>query len=45
MSKNVNFITKNLYHAIRMRVRDIKTILGPKEELMIGKSIADFGAL
>jgi hypothetical protein len=37
--------TTTLFHAISVKVRDIDAILGMKEELMIGKPIADFNEL
>jgi len=44
-AKNLVFGTTTLFHAISVKVRDIDAILGMKEELMIGKPIADFNEL
>jgi len=44
-AKNLLFGTTTLFHAISIKVRDIDAILGMKEELMIGKPIADFNEL
>lgn len=45
MAKTSRFVSILQMHAVTLKVRDINNILGPKEELMIGKPIADFGQI